>query len=194
MTAKAAYRYRLDRRWSGGTGLCGFIMLNPSTADARSDDPTIRRCIGFAKAWGYSGLIVGNLFALRATDPAVLLAARDPVGGRANARALFDLVDEAALVLCAWGQFSAVGNRGREAIALVRGRGRIPHCLGLTKHGAPRHPLYLPASTRPVAMGSGNLAPSIVLMADGGGCSLDRLDASTTPSVECQAPRGPWSA
>jgi hypothetical protein len=152
MSAKAAYRYRLERRWSGGTGLCGFIMLNPSTADERSDDPTIRRCIGFAKAWGYSGLIVGNLFALRATDPAMLLAARDPVGGRANDLALVELVDEAALVLCAWGHFSAAGDRGREAIALVRQRGRVPHCLGLTKHGAPRHPLYLPASTRPVAM------------------------------------------
>jgi hypothetical protein len=146
------YRYRLERHWSGGTGLCGFIMLNPSTADERSDDPTIRRCIGFAKGWGYSGLIVGNLFALRATCPAALLAAGDPVGGEANAQALVDLIDEAGLILCAWGHFSAVGDHGREAIALVRERGRVPHCLGLTKHGAPRHPLYLPASTQPVAL------------------------------------------
>jgi hypothetical protein len=149
-----AYRYRLDRRWSGGEGVCGFIMLNPSTADERLDDPTIRRCIGFAKGWGYAGLIVGNLFALRATDPAVLLAARDPVGGAANARTLVDLIDEAALILCAWGQFAGVGEHGGNAIALVRARGRLPHCLGLTKHGAPRHPLYLPASTQPVIIES----------------------------------------
>jgi hypothetical protein len=154
MKANAAYRYRLDRRWSGGEGLCGFIMLNPSTADERSDDPTIRRCIGFAKSWGYSGLIVGNLFAFRATVPTVLLAARDPVGGGANALALADLIDEAALIICAWGQFSGVGEHGGQAIALIRSRGRLPHCLGLTRQGAPRHPLYLPARTQPVIIES----------------------------------------
>jgi len=154
MKRKTTYRYRLDRRWSGGQGLCGFIMLNPSTADERSDDPTIRRCIGFAKGWGYSGLIVGNLFALRATDPAVLLAARDPVGGIANALALADLIDEATLIVCAWGQFAAVGRRGGKAIALIRARGRLPHCLGLTRHGAPRHPLYLRAASQPVPLES----------------------------------------
>src|SRR5262245_41939737 len=150
MGTKAGYRYRLDRRWPGGEGLCGFIMLNPSSADEHSDDPTIRRCIGFAKGWGYSGLIVGNLFALRASDPAVLLAARDPVGGGANARALVDLIDEATLIVCAWGRFAWVDRRGREAVALIRARGRLPHCLGLTRDGAPRHPLYLSASTQPV--------------------------------------------
>src|SRR5262245_40940750 len=102
METKAAYRYRLDRRWSGGGVLCGCIMLNPSRAHERSDDPTIRRCIGFAKGWGYAGLIVGNLFALRATDPTMLLAARDPVRGGTNALALANLIDEAALIICAW--------------------------------------------------------------------------------------------
>ena len=129
-------------------------MLNPSTADAQSDDPTIRRCIGFAKGWGYSGLIVGTLFALRATDPAELLAARDPVGGRANALALGDLIDAAALVVCAWGQFAGVGRRGSEAIALIRARGGFPHCLGRTRQGAPRHPLYVPATSQPVPLES----------------------------------------
>lgn len=149
-----AYRYRLDRRWAGGEGLCGFIMLNPSTADEQADDPTIRRCIGFAKGWGYSGLIVGNLFALRATDPTMLLAARDPVGGRTNARALVDLIDEASLIVCAWGHFTGAGQRGKEAIALIRARGRLPYCLGLTRQGAPRHPLRLPASMQPVIIES----------------------------------------
>jgi hypothetical protein len=152
MITNTIYRYRLERRWSAGRGHCGFIMLNPSTADEGSDDPTIRRCIGFAEGWGYSGLIVGNLFALRAADPAALLAACDPVGGRANAQALVDLIDEATLIVCAWGHFSAVGDRGREAIALVRERGRVPYCLGLTKHGDPRHPLYLRSTLQPVPL------------------------------------------
>ena len=120
MTARAAYRYRLERHWSGGEGLCAFIMLNPSTADARSDDPTIRRCIGFARRWGYGGLLVANLFARRATDPQELFAARDPVGGLANRDALLRVIDEAALILCAWGAFSAATRRGNAAIALVR--------------------------------------------------------------------------
>jgi hypothetical protein len=149
-TKAGAYRYCLERRWSGGKGLCGFIMLNPSTADEHRDDPTIRRCIGFAKAWGYAGLKVGNLFALRATDPRALFAARDPVGDPANRQALLRLIEEATLILCAWGEFSAANDRGREAVALMHGRGRVPHCLGLTKRGAPRHPLYVPATTRPV--------------------------------------------
>jgi hypothetical protein len=152
MTATAAYRYRLERHWSGGKGVCGFIMLNPSTADEHRDDPTIRRCIGFAKGWGYAGLIVANLFALRATDPLELLAARDPVGDPVNRDALLRLIDEATLIVCAWGQFAAGNDRGCQAIELMRGRGRMPHCLGLTKHGAPRHPLYLPATSKPVAL------------------------------------------
>ena len=102
MTARAAYRYRLERHWCGGDGLCAFIMLNPSTADERDDDPTIRRCIGFARRWGYDGLLVANLFARRATDPKELFAARNPVGGPANRDALRRVIDEAALILCAW--------------------------------------------------------------------------------------------
>ena len=69
MTARAAYRYRLERHWSGGEGLCAFIMLNPSTANALNDDPTIRRCIGFARRWGYGGLLVANLFARPIATP-----------------------------------------------------------------------------------------------------------------------------
>ena len=73
------YRYRLTRKWGYGRP-CGFIMLNPSTADALHDDPTIRRCVGFAKAWGCGALIVVNLFAVRATSPREMMRADDPVG------------------------------------------------------------------------------------------------------------------
>lgn len=75
-----SYRYRLERVWEAEKDRVAFIMLNPSTADASKDDPTIRRCIGFAKAWGFGGLIVGNLFALRSTDPKALYGHKDPVG------------------------------------------------------------------------------------------------------------------
>lgn len=127
-------------------------MLNPSTADELGDDPTIRRCIGFARRWGYAGLIVANLFALRATDPLALFAAHDPVGDPANRDAILGAIDEAALILCAWGHFAAARDRGQEVAALVRKRGHVPHCLGLTRQGAPRHPLYLPATTRPIPL------------------------------------------
>jgi hypothetical protein len=150
MTAIAAYRYRLERHWWGGRGLCAFIMLNPSTADEHRDDPTIRRCIGFARRWGYAGLIVANLFALRATDPLALFDADDPAGDPANRDAIRAAIDEAALILCAWGHFAAARDRGQEVVARARERGRVPHCLGLTRQGAPRHPLYLPAAARPI--------------------------------------------
>src|SRR5262245_32907646 len=152
MTPRSAYRYRLERRWFDGSGLCAFIMLNPSTADECHDDPTIRRCIGFAKAWGHAGLLVANLFGLRATHPAALNAASDPVGDPANREALLRVIDEAQLILCAWGEFAPAADSGREAIALMRQRGRVPHCLGLTRRGAPRHPLYMPATARPVLL------------------------------------------
>ncbi|HEX2136504.1 MAG TPA: DUF1643 domain-containing protein [Microvirga sp.] len=96
-----AYRYRLARRWAEGP-MVAFIMLNPSTADGSIDDPTIRRCIGYAQTWGYGALAVGNLYALRATEPAELRRARDPTGPD-NDRHLEGMTRAAARVVCAWG-------------------------------------------------------------------------------------------
>jgi hypothetical protein len=76
------YRYRLIHDWTGSPERVAFIMLNPSTADERTLDPTIRRCIGFAKAWGFGGIDVVNLFAWRTTDPAALARVADPIGPR----------------------------------------------------------------------------------------------------------------
>lgn len=134
-----AYRYALWREWdpSGPTVL--FVGLNPSTADHRHDDPTIRRCIGFARAWGFGRLAVGNLFAYRTPHPALLKQAAAPVG-RANDRWLRRLAAEADLVVAAWGVHGA----HRERSAAVLGYLPAPKCLGTTKDGAPRHPLYLP--------------------------------------------------
>ena len=148
------YRCRLSRTWDDAGEVCAFIMLNPSTADATQDDPTIRRCIGFAKAWGYGSLVVGNIFAFRATDPRAITVAFDPVGPD-NALHLDDIAQDAEIVLCAWG--GGRGNfrgQGREVLERFKSAGHDPklHYLSLTKGGQPKHPLYLPRSLRPIRM------------------------------------------
>jgi hypothetical protein len=140
------YRYWLRRHWRhGGNGktVC-FLMLNPSTADALADDPTVRRCMAFCRAWGYSVLSVRNLFALRATDPRELLAAPDPVGPDGDAE--LAAAATADLVVCAWGAKVPFG-RDRQALELLAGRDL--HCLGLTAAGHPRHPLYCKSDLTP---------------------------------------------
>ena len=133
------YRYRLWRRWDRSRPVVAFVMLNPSTADARRDDPTIRRCMGFAERWGYGGIEVVNLFGLRASDPRTLRAARDPVGPR-NDTHLRRAVRRARLVVAAWGADRAARSRERALSGRLSPRAR---CLGTTRSGAPRHPLYL---------------------------------------------------
>ena len=139
------YRYLLLRDWRNGPTV-NFVMLNPSTADATQDDPTIRRCAGFAKAWGYGTLAVTNLYAFRATNPAELQRAADPVGP-ANDDTIKAVALDSALVVCAWG---ALG--GARAAVVERMLGRLGvqlYSLGMTKGGQPRHPLYLPARCQP---------------------------------------------
>lgn len=140
------YRYLLWRRWSPGD-LLGFVMLNPSTADASVDDPTIRRCMGFARDLGYGGILVVNVFAFRATDPRSLPASTDEAfGGPENAAALALVSGACPVVIAAWGAHKRAGDLAQR----VRGIVGDMHCLGVTKDGAPRHPLYLPAAARPV--------------------------------------------
>lgn len=124
-----------------------FIGLNPSTADARDDDPTLRVCMGYARRWGYGGVLLGNLFAWRSTDPAALRAAHDPVGPR-NDKALRRLQADAALVVCAWGEGGAYGDRDRDVLAVLRS----PHCLVRLRSGRPGHPLYKRADLEPVPL------------------------------------------
>lgn len=144
------YRYRLWRRWDLSRPLIAFCMLNPSTADERSDDPTIRRCIGFARDWGYGGVEIVNVFAFRATDPRELRRVRDPVGPR-NDSYVLDAAERAASVVIAWGAHGAFRSRGIEALALLSPRARIL-ALGWTRSGEPRHPLYLRRDLRPVVV------------------------------------------
>lgn len=137
------YRYSLTRVWDASRPTVVFVGLNPSTADETVDDPTIRRCINFAKQWKYGGLIVVNLFAFRATDPSVLKRADDPIGPQ-NDKAIRHHCATAKRVIAAWGVHGSFLNRDADVFSLFT----RPFCLGVTKHGAPKHPLYLPSATR----------------------------------------------
>ena len=138
-----AWRYVLWRRWDRQLDQAMFIGLNPSTADEREDDPTIRRCIRFAKDWGYGGLLMMNAFAFRATDPKNMKAAKDPIGPR-NDEALKFRQSQVGLIVAAWGAHCSP-QREREVCEII---GRPIHCLGKTKDGRPKHPLYLRANSK----------------------------------------------
>ena len=146
-----AYRYTLERTVTKHVeeSTCTFVMLNPSTADADLDDPTIRRCMGFAFGWGYDRLIVVNLYAFRATQPADLWKAEDPVGPE-NAKWLRLATKCAGRVVLAWGAHGKRNGRGQAAEDAIReGLETWTEIgtLGRTKGGEPKHPLYLRADT-----------------------------------------------
>lgn len=136
-----AYRYRLERFWAPG-GMLAYIMLNPSTATERHNDPTIERCERRARALGFGGLAVVNLFGFRATYPADLRRAVDPVGPE-NPAILLETARSADLVLCGWGAHGDLRQQGAEMAGQLRRAGVALHHLGLTKGGQPRHPLYV---------------------------------------------------
>lgn len=143
------WRTRLTRRWALGPALL-VIGLNPSTADERQDDPTIRRCAGYARSWGFPALEVQNLYAWRSTRPGPLWdgSVPDPVGPETDA-ALLEGAAAAGLVLAAWGAFPKARERAAAVVAALRARGLALHVLGLTREGWPRHPLYARAALRP---------------------------------------------
>lgn len=138
------YRYILWRRWSEG-GKVLFIGLNPSTANEQSDDPTVRRCVGFANDWGYAGIYLVNLFALVTSDPKLLATHHEPIG-RGNDLVIKVLRRRAdiGLVIAAWGNEALkYPQRWQKVVELLR----PVCCMGLTGSGQPRHPLYLPKNT-----------------------------------------------
>lgn len=153
------YRWWLRRSWQlwdkegmhiRGRGVCCFVMLNPSTADGTQDDPTIRRCIAFARRWGYDSLSVRNLFPWRATDPRELFKAETVTGGPRGDVELAT-ASTADLVVLAWGCNVPFG-RDVEALQMFADQAPAKqlHCLGKTKSGHPRHPLYVRGDTVPV--------------------------------------------
>lgn len=144
MSEDGIYRYTLLRQLLLGQGRCLFIMLNPSTADALNDDPTIRRCVGFMKKWEYRELMVVNIFALRATDPADLRAHPAPVGPK-NDEYIRKAVERADRIVAAWGVHGAYMDRGANVLRMLKGKEVM--CLGTTKEGQPRHPLMVAGKT-----------------------------------------------
>ncbi len=162
------YRYRLTRRWNHGPRLV-VIGLNPSTADETQDDPTVRRCIGYARDWGFAGLVMMNLFAYRATDPRELLRfTGNPIGEdrtfgiirnrnhSAISCEVYCALLEGGAVLAAWGAHGAHREESTRARWLLQkdcdraGRGHGIACLGLTAKREPRHPLYQPRDAKPM--------------------------------------------
>lgn len=147
------YRYNLKRIWDFNHPRMLFVMLNPSTADADTDDPTIRRCIGFARRDGYGGIEVVNLFGLRATRPVDVWGHPDPVGPENNYH-LLRAFQEHPLAVCAWGALGGSfgvlqekWTRDRTVFAMLESQRVTAYCLGTTGAGHPKHPLYLAAGT-----------------------------------------------
>lgn len=155
------YRYTLRRTWLlGRPGITGavanprviaWLMLNPSTADEATNDPTISRCIAFSQAWGFDELTIVNTYALRSTDPKGLWKVADPVGPE-NDAAILAACERAEMVVCAWGKNAKQG-RIAQLRQLLAGQASKLHALKLNNDGSPAHPLHLNGSLRPQPFG-----------------------------------------
>lgn len=152
LSLDGTYRFGLERALEQGgkpENTINFVMLNPSTADAEIDDPTIRRCMDFAWTWGYKRLLVTNLFPLRATDPKELYSHHDPLCAPVNQH----YMELAALisdkVICAWGKHGSFMYQGKKALRTLKECNNNVCHLGLNGDGSPKHPLYLKKSTTP---------------------------------------------
>ncbi len=137
------FRYSLSRAWDCDLSTVMFVGLNPSTADDQRDDPTVRRCIGFARDWGFGSLVLVNLFAYRATNPSDLLLVANPIGP-ANDASILKNLKSAARIVVAWGIHGSYLDRDQHVLSLLP----QADCFGVTQNGAPRHPLYLASKTR----------------------------------------------
>ena len=131
------YRYSLTRLWNSEKGYVLFIGLNPSIADEIIDDPTLKRCINFAKDWGYGGLIMVNLFAYMSTDPKELKKTEIPIGKNNNKHILKNH-QKSQLTVVAWGNDGQFLERDKEVLKIIDN----PMCLNINKSGQPAHPLY----------------------------------------------------
>jgi len=139
------YRYTLHREWDSGAPFVLFIGLNPSKADEKKDDPTIRRCISFSKDWGYGGLTIVNLFAYCSHDPNELFKTIDPIGPK-NDSIIKKYISKAEKIILIWGNHGDFLKRNEKILKLIK----KPFCLKINKNGSPAHPLYLKAILKPV--------------------------------------------
>ena len=141
------YRYLLRRTWDFSKPRALLVMLNPSTADARTDDATIRSCVRLLSGLGYGSMEVVNVFAYRATDPEELAKAADPIGPK-NADILDSAIGRCDVVIFAWGAHPMAEERGRLIRSTVKTYRPATYCFGKTKKGAPKHPLYIKSGTQ----------------------------------------------
>ena len=142
------HRLQLWREWDSNLPKVLFIMLNPSTADDQQDDPTLRRCIDFAKQWGFGGLYIGNLYSFRAADPKTLLKV-SKFSHRDNYKHLVTMANQCQLVVCAWGNYPVIKKLGIPK-NIFKYLEQNLHCLALSKKSMPMHPLYLKKSLTPI--------------------------------------------
>lgn len=143
------YRYLLWRNWDTTRPCLLWVLLNPSVADGQTDDPTLRRCMCFSDKWGYGGLEIVNLFAFRTPHPDVLSIAVNPIGDE-NDRYVREAAERASEIVVAWGAWNAKGpyrHRDQDVLNLLGHPEKQLSCLGTTKNGSPRHPLYLACDT-----------------------------------------------
>ena len=139
------HRYALIREWDLNKPSLMIVALNPSSADEKTDDPTIRRCIGFAKKWGFGKLIVTNLFSFRTSSPKNLFNSKNPIGNK-NDFWLKKLSKEVDMVVLAYGNHGKFNNRHNEILKIIKN----PHCIKKAKTGMPMHPLYLKYTKKPI--------------------------------------------
>lgn len=149
-TIDGAYRYTLSRQWDVTKPGIAWVMLNPSTADGEFDDMTIRRCLSFSDRWGFGTLNVVNLFAFRATDPRELDMAKLDVVGPLNDAAIAHVCSVSSAIILAWGTngYALQSGRVEQVWSIIAPFPVLKGCLGTTKNGSPRHPLYVAKDTK----------------------------------------------
>ncbi len=148
------WRYTLKRVWNPDLPTVVFVLLNPSTADEANDDPTNRRGINYAIKWGFGGVTFVNLFAFRTPYPKEMKVAVDPIGPDNNEWILREAIGRR--VIFAWGTHGTFLDRDKEVIKLFQDDIAVPpYCMGVTKHGHPKHILYLKGDLEPVLFGGG---------------------------------------
>jgi len=140
------YRYLLRRAWDHDRPRALFIMLNPSTADAETDDPTTRSCTRLCRAWEYGSFEIVNIYGWRASDPKELSKAIDPVGPE-NDHVIKAAISRCDTAICAWGAHPIELHRRDAVLRLIQRKEPLAYCLGRTKDGHPRHPLYIKTGT-----------------------------------------------
>ncbi len=147
------YRYTLSRTWDSAAPAACWILLNPSTADERQLDPTLRRCVGFSRRWGFGTMLIVNLFAFRSPYPRKVYAAGDPVGPDNDVH-IRRQIRKAKRVIVGWGVHGRLGDRDQQVLKLLTKWNVEAWCLGKTKDSHPKHPLYVASATKLVRFGS----------------------------------------